>query len=137
MMWMENRAVNDPKEIDHMLNVFLLCKGQVPGYGFKRKTHCVLYCILLPFFYCILLSTGFTVKKIILCQYFCFIMLLFLIFQNIRNFILLCVMAESASFLEALDLLSKNRIICSEITEVTVFQSLRKYLPPQGENQLL
>lgn len=33
---------------------------------------------------------------------FCFIMLLFLIFQNIRNFILLYVMAENTSFLKVL-----------------------------------
>lgn len=36
---------------------------------------------------------------------FCFIMLLFLIFQNIRNFILLYVMAENTSFLEVLQTL--------------------------------
>lgn len=39
---------------------------------------------------------------------FCFIMLLFLIFQNIRNFILLYVMAENTSFLEVLEFLSRN-----------------------------
>lgn len=45
---------------------------------------------------------------------FCFIMLLFLIFQNIRNFILLYLVAESTSFLEVLKLLPKNRWIRPE-----------------------
>lgn len=52
---------------------------------------------------------------------FCFIMLLFLIFQNIRNFILLYVMAENTSFLEVFKYLSRKRKIWSKIGVVSVF----------------
>lgn len=66
MMWMENHAVDDAKEIDRMLNVLSgpLVWRKGPGCGFWWKTlfaFCIaFYCLL----YCILLSTGFTVIKL-------------------------------------------------------------------------
>lgn len=58
MIRMENMLQINPEEQYHMLNVF---SGQLmwrkgPGYWVKWKTHCVLYCILL--------STGFTVRRL-------------------------------------------------------------------------
>lgn len=68
MMWMEKHAVDDPKEQDHMLNVFsgLLVWRKGPGYWFKWKTHCVLYCILLPFVLHFIVNWIYS-EKIILC----------------------------------------------------------------------
>lgn len=63
MMWMENHAVDDPKETDHMSNVFLPCEGKVLGMDSNERPvayYIAFYCLL----YCILLSTGFTVRKL-------------------------------------------------------------------------
>lgn len=98
----------------HMLNVFLWWEGKGPGYGFKWKTRCVLYCILLPF--CIAFNCQLDLQwENYTMLVFCFIMLLFLIFQNIRNFILLYVMAENTSFVEVLEIFSSPETNKSDV----------------------
>lgn len=71
----DGKTVDDPEEAHHVLDVFLPCEGSVLGVEFKWKTPCILYCILLPF--CILLSTGFTVRKLYYVSIFVLLCLCF------------------------------------------------------------
>lgn len=62
MMWMENHAVVDPVEIDHVFSVVLpLAWSKRSWVLIQMKDRIILHFIAF-FLYCILLSTGFTVR---------------------------------------------------------------------------
>lgn len=76
MMRMENHAVDDPEEIDHVLNVFsgsflrcvCLCVWSKKVLGIDSKWKTVLYCIFIAFFFVLHFIVNWIYsEKIILC----------------------------------------------------------------------
>lgn len=66
MMWMENHAVDDPEEIDHMLNVFLPCEEKVLGMDSDERPVAYYIAFLLPFVLHFIVNWIYS-EKIILC----------------------------------------------------------------------
>lgn len=131
-------AVDDPEEIDHMWNVSLLCEGKVLGKDSNERPgayYIAFYCLL----YCILLSTGFTVRKLYYVSILFYYASVFDFPKYKKLYIALCYGRKNTSFLEVFEFLSRSRHVWSEIGVVSAFPCFDTKLQTTSkwQNQLL